>query len=614
MTGADLLVRLLKAQGVPFVSTLCGNGLDPILSACKRHGLRLADVRNEQAAGYMADAVGRLTRGVGVATSSSGVAHLNALTGLANAYFDGAPMLLITGASDSRTAGMGNFQDLDHVALARPLCKLARRVDRPERIALCVREAFAAARSGRPGPVHLTISSDVLNAPVEDSGLERPVTGTDRGTAAAGLSLAAVPATPPSQADPQIVREAVELLGRAARPVLVAGSGVFYACAEESLRRLAQAVGLPIVTPIWDRGAVSRPMAEYLGVIGAASGGPAVLSDVDLLVLVGCRVDYRLGYLKPPAVPATARVVRIDRDPVELNQGVLPDVGILGDPSVVLHQVWEEWLRRHLPVRADWLREAQNRNQRFRARWAGPPPPGLMTGHHLVEALRGVLTDETIFLIDGGNIGQWAHVLVWDRYPGHWLTCGASAVVGWGLPAAIAAKLIHADRPVLLLSGDGAIGFTLAELETAVRLRAPVVAVVADDQAWGIVPATRSARWESRLRAFWALWTTPVWRRASEREARQLRSPARSRLPSARPSRQESPPCLKCQSRCAGRKIDRDSPVSRRRLAVTRGPDRTRARARPTLRSNDENKGIRLDEPGAGNGICFESRRVHVSG
>jgi acetolactate synthase-1/2/3 large subunit len=110
-----------------------------------------------------------------------------------------------------------------------------------------------------------------------------------------------------------------------------------------------------------------------------------------------------------------------------------------------------------------------------------------MTGHHLVEALRGVLTDEMLFLIDGGNIGQWAHVLLWDRYPGHWLTCGASAVVGWGLPAAIAAKLVHPARPVLLLSGDGALGFTITELETAVRLRTPIVVVVADDQAWGIV-------------------------------------------------------------------------------------------------------------------------------
>jgi acetolactate synthase-1/2/3 large subunit len=487
MTGADLLVQLLKAQNVPFVSTLCGNGLDPLYVACKRHSLRLIDVRNEQAAGYMADAIGKLTRHVGICTSSSGVAHINALTGVTNAYFDGTPLLLLTGASESRTAGMGNFQDLDQVTLARPLCKLAQRVDRPERIALAVREALAVAMSGRPGPVHLTIPGDVLHAAVNDADAERLFAGTGGSERTAGRSFGAVPAPPPASGDPALVREAVNLLARARRPLLVAGSGVFYASAEEALGRLAAAAGTPVVTPIWDRGAVSRPMPEYLGVIGAASGAPPLLADADLILLVGSRVDYRVGYLKAPAVSADARLLRIDRDPAELNQGVLPDVGILGDPSVVLKQIWEEWLRRHLAPNAGWLREAQARNQRFRAGWAKPPAAGSMSGHHLVEALRSVLSDETIFLIDGGNIGQWAHVLLWDRYPGHWLTCGASAVVGWGLPAAIAAKLLHPDRPVLLLSGDGAIGFTIAELETAVRHHANVVVVVADDQAWGIV-------------------------------------------------------------------------------------------------------------------------------
>jgi len=477
MTGADLLVSQLKAQGVPFVPTLCGNGLDPFYVACKRHGLRLVDVRNEQAAGYMADAVGRLTRRVGVCSASSGVAHVNALTGVTNAYFDGSPMLLFTGASDSRTTGLGNFQDLDHVALARPICKLAQRVDRPERIPVVVNEAFAIARSGRPGPVHVTIPGDVLQATVNETDLGRWLAG----------GKGAQAASPRSAADPDLVREAVDLLADAKRPLLVAGSGVFYADAEEPLRDLATAVGLPIVTPIWDRGAVGRPLAEFLGVIGAASGEPALLSDADLVLLAGARVDYRVGYLKPPAVSARARVLRLDREPSELNQGARPDLGLLGDVAVVLKQLTEEWQRRHLSARKTWLAEAQARNRRFRARWARAPAAPPLTGQHLVEGLRPMLTDDVLFLIDGGNIGQWAHVLLWDRYPGHWLTCGASAVVGWGLPAAIAAKLLHPRRPVLLLSGDGALGFTIAELEIAVRHKLPIVVVVADDQAWGIV-------------------------------------------------------------------------------------------------------------------------------
>src|SRR5262249_20834899 len=338
MTGADLLVRQLKPHGVPCVRTLGGNGRDPFYVACKRHDLRLVDVRNEQAAGYMADAVGRLTRRVGVCSASSGVAHVNALTGVTNAYFDGSPMLLFTGASDSRTTGLGNFQDLDHVSLARPICKLAQRIDRPERIPVTVNEAFTIARSGRPGPVHVTIPGDVLQATVNETDLRRWQAG-GRGAQAA---------SPRSAADPDLVREAVELLADAKRPLLVAGSGVFYADAEEPLRNLATAVGLPIVTPIWDRGAVGRPLAEFLGVIGAASGEPALLADADLILLAGARVDYRVGYLKPPAVSARARVLRLDREPSELNQGALPDLGLLGDVAVVLKQLTDEWQRRHL--------------------------------------------------------------------------------------------------------------------------------------------------------------------------------------------------------------------------------------------------------------------------
>jgi len=487
MTGADVVARQLQTHGVAFVSTLCGNGLDPFLAACARHGMRLVDVRNEQAAGYMADAVGRLTRRVGVCSASSGVAHVNALTGLTNAYFDGSPVLLLTGASSSRTAGMGNFQDLDHVALARPVCKLAQRVDRPERIALAVHEAVAAAESGRPGPVHLCIPGDVLRATVNEADVQRWLVEANGPRRAGGTSPAASGATPPAAPDADLVREAVDVLARSERPLLVAGSGVFYAGAEGPLRRLAAAVGAPVVTPIWDRGSVSRPTPEFLGVIGAASGGPALLGDADVIVLAGAQVDYRVGYMKPPAMAPGARVIRVDCEPGELNQGVSPDVGLLGDPGVVLAQLCDQWQRRHLAARADWLREAQKRNAQYRARWATSPAVPPMTGQHLVEALRPVLTDETIFLIDGGNIGQWAHVLLWDRYPGHWLTCGASAVVGWGLPGAIGAKLLHPDRPVLLLSGDGAIGFTIAEIETAVRHRVPIVVVVADDQAWGIV-------------------------------------------------------------------------------------------------------------------------------
>ena len=166
MLGVELFVQELKARGIPFIATTCGHGLNDFHKACEDAGLKLIDARNEQAAGYMAEVAGRLTRQVGVCAASSGVAHVNAMTGMVNAYFDGAPALFITGSAATQTMGKGHFQDLDQVALAAPVCKYARTINQPERIRQFVHEAFSAALSGRPGPVHLTFPTDIQAAEV----------------------------------------------------------------------------------------------------------------------------------------------------------------------------------------------------------------------------------------------------------------------------------------------------------------------------------------------------------------------------------------------------------------------------------------------------------------
>jgi acetolactate synthase I/II/III large subunit len=166
LNGSDLLVEMLKARGVTFVATVSGNGLNPFFVSCARRGIRVVDFRNEQAASYAADAYARLTGKVGVCAVSSGVAHVNAFSGLINAFFDGAPVFLFTGASAQSHTDVGRFQDMDQVAMAAPLCKYAREVHQAERIPFYVHEAFSHAVAGRPGPVHLTIPLDVLDAEV----------------------------------------------------------------------------------------------------------------------------------------------------------------------------------------------------------------------------------------------------------------------------------------------------------------------------------------------------------------------------------------------------------------------------------------------------------------
>jgi len=475
MTGADLLVEELRARGVQFISTLNGHGLDPLYLACRRAGMRMIDVRNEQAAAYMAEVTGRLGRSVGVCAVSGAVAHANALTGVLNAHLDGAPMLLITGITPLARMGYGDFQDFNPVPTAAPICKYARLVDAPERTGQMVHEAFVAATAGRPGPVHLALPIDVASAELDPARVPRP--GMRSGEV---RHRGAAPA--------ELVDEAARLIRDALRPLLVAGSGVYYSRGERALAEFTARQQIPTVTPIWDRGSVPEPVDTFLGVIGAASGGAKLLGEADLIIMAGAEFDYRVGQLSPPAVAQGAKMIRIHADEACLRNGLEADLSIHAAPGTALRQLAEACGRLGCPPAGAWLAEARQRRDAYRRQClaAADKLPGGTNGRDVVLAVGEVLANETVLLVDGGNIGQWFHQLLLDRSPGHWVTCGASGVVGWGLPGAVAARALYPDRPVILLSGDGAFTFTVAELECASRQGLPFVAVVADDERWGI--------------------------------------------------------------------------------------------------------------------------------
>jgi acetolactate synthase-1/2/3 large subunit len=472
-TAADLLVEELQARGVTFVATLNGYGLNPFYVACKKAGMRMIDVRNEQAAGYMAEVTGRLTRSVGVCAVSGAVAHANALTGVLNAWFDGVPMLLITGMTPLGRLGIGDFQDFNPVPMAEPICKYARIVDVPERVPDIVHHAFTAATTGRPGPVHLALPIDVASAEVDPAAVQRSRVRSGQ-------------VRIHGAADPALIDQAVQLLEVADRPLVVAGSGVYYARGENALADFITRQQIPVVVPIWDRGPIPQPLDAFMGVIGAATGGPRLLPDSDCILLLGTEFDYRIGQLAPPAVRADATVIRIHADEARLRRGSEADLSIHASPAAALKQLTEACRQANCPPKESWLTEAASRRDTYRTDCLTKTLSGSVTGRDVVLAIREVLTDETIMLVDGGNIGQWFHQLLTDQYPGHWVTCGASGVVGWGLPGALAARALHPDPPVLLLSGDGSFTFTVAELECAARQNLHFVAVVADDQQWGI--------------------------------------------------------------------------------------------------------------------------------
>jgi thiamine pyrophosphate-dependent acetolactate synthase large subunit-like protein len=226
---------------------------------------------------------------------------------------------------------------------------------------------------------------------------------------------------------------------------------------------------IPVVTPIWDRGSIDRPSRVFFGVAGAATGGPAILSDADCILLAGAEIDYRIGYLLPPDVRPGARVL-------PFRKGWDALAAACYDQNTNARQAWL--------AECVWRRNEFRRGVRQRAEEQSRAG---MHAFDIIRAIESVFTEHPVLLIDGGSIGQWAHQLLCsDRYPGDWLTCGRSGVVGWGMAGAMAARLAFPKRPVILLSGDGAFTFNVADIESAVRQKLPFVAIVADDQGWGI--------------------------------------------------------------------------------------------------------------------------------
>jgi acetolactate synthase-1/2/3 large subunit len=449
--AVEFFVDELKSRGVDFISALCGHGLDPLFFAARRAGIRIVDVRNEQTAAYIADYFGRATRRVGVCASSSGVAVANALTGVMNAWFDHSPMLYISGAAASSTLGLGAFQDSPHVAMAHPITKLSASILHPERVLQILDQAWETARALPCGPVHLEFPMDVQTAAIDAAAFIRPV--------------AQRPA--PTTHTPAYLQQLARALIESQRPLIIAGTEVYYAREGADLLDFAERYAIPIQTPIWDRGIVDAPHPLFMGVIGAASGGPALLEQSDC-VLLAAASDYRLGYLQ-----TSQKVHRLTRGWRALSE-YATDIGV---------RPFTEWSTAARRARNDYTAEIARRAaaQRVASR---------LHAIDVVHAIGQALPPHGALLIDGGSIGQWAHQLLCEnRYPSYWLTCGRSGVVGYGLGGAMAARLAFPDRPILLLSGDGAFTFTVAEIECAVRQRLPFVAVVADDHCWGITHA-----------------------------------------------------------------------------------------------------------------------------
>lgn len=458
--GGELVARSLKAQGVSTIYTLCGGHVMPIYDGCVNNGITVIDTRHEQAAAHAADAHARLTRNIGAAVVTAGPGVTDAITGIANAYEARSPVLLIGGAAPLRTKGMGALQEMPQTGLFRDITKTSFTITETERIPEQLAEAYTAALSGRPGPVFVELPFDVLFNAVE------PPPIPDR------VRIA------PIEPEPGAITRLFELLRTAQKPIIIAGTQVYWDDASLALRELTDQTCIPVFTNGGGRGTL--PMTHPHCFKSARS---AALRKSDLVMLIGTPLDFRLKYGQEDWNPE-AKLIQIENDPSELNHNRQADVAMVADARWVLEALSEglQGIRYD-----DWLSEIRQQEDRKNAeleQWK--QLPDIPLNHFCFgAALNDVIDENTIVIGDGGDIVSACAKVIDITSPGQWLDPGPLGCLGVGMPFALAAKHLYPKKRVLVISGDGSFGLNGFEFDTALRFNLPIVCIVGNDAGWG---------------------------------------------------------------------------------------------------------------------------------
>ena len=464
--GGRLVAKVLKAAGVDCVFTLSGGHVMGIYDGCLDEGIDVVDVRHEQAAVHAADAWARLHPGrVGVAILTAGPGVTDGVTGVANAWRASSPIIVFGGQGPFANLRRGSLQEMDHVGVMRPITKWADACYQTERIPEYVELAIRHALSGVPGPSFLEIPMDVLHAPVET---EPPMPA---------LRDYRVRNAAPDDA----IREALDVLAGAQRPMVMAGTGVKWSEGQTALIELLDATDLPVFCNGMGRGAVPWDHPSFLNRCRKDA-----LAGADAVVLAGTPLDFRMKF--GATIPADAKIVQLDLDETLIGQNRAADVGLVGNLGATFARMLELMAAddRKLSF-AGWRDELRERETEleagFRSQLDSDEIP--IDPLRLCREIAGVVTDDMIVIGDGGDIvAQAAKVL---RVPkdGLWMDPGPLGTLGVGMPFALAAQRAHPDRRVLIVYGDGSFGLNGFEFDTAVRFGLPIVGVVGNDAAWG---------------------------------------------------------------------------------------------------------------------------------
>jgi acetolactate synthase-1/2/3 large subunit len=484
LVGGHVVARQLQAEGVSCLFTLCGGHVAPIYDGCLRYGIDIIDTRHEQAAVHAADGWARLTRTAGVAIVTAGPGVTDGVTGVANAFQASIPIVVLGGASELRFRGKGALQELEQTSMMAPITKASFCATDPRRLGEYIRTAFRIATSGVPGPVFIELPFDVLTAQVQDPGFPPPALSWPR-----------------QPGDPDAVAAAARLLDQAQKPILFVGSQVFWDGAAGELRRLAERAQVPVFMNAMGRGSLpsDHPLAF-------ANARKLAFRSTDLVLVVGTPLDFRVGY--GAGINQPAKIVQIDRNPAVIGQNRAAEVAILGDARSILGQLADAVSSD--TGRAAWVKEMRASEDKKTAELMvhAMNDSSPINHYRLGKAIADSIDEETIVIGDGGDCVALGSKVIPRGVPGTWMDPGPLGCLGIGAPFAIAAKKLHPNRKVLVLSGDGSFGLNGFDFDTCLRFGLPVTVVVGNDAAWGQIRGPQVMIFGAERAPATSLWPT----------------------------------------------------------------------------------------------------------
>ncbi len=468
ISGGHLVAKALKNEGVDVIFTLCGGHIIDIYDGCLDEGIKIVDVRHEQVAAHAADGYARQTGKPGCAVVTAGPGTTNAMTGIANAFRAESPMLLIGGQGSLTQHKMGSLQDLPHVDMMTPITKFASTVASTERITDMISMAFRECYNGAPGPSFLEIPRDVLDAKVDFSAARLPAAGRYR-------------ASTKAIGDPADIEKLADILVGSERPCVLLGTQVWTCAGTDAARDFVRTLNIPAYMNGSGRGTLPPGDPHHFHRTRRLA-----FDKADVIVIVGTPFDFRMGYGK--RLRADATVVQIDMDYRTVGKNRDISLGLVGDVGAFLKAVTDAAtgrVDRGAGRRKAWMEELRaeevRSTEKLMPMFTSDSVP--IHPYRVAWEINEFLTDDTIYIGDGGDVVTISAQAVQPHSPGHWMDPGPLGTLGVGTAFALAAKLAHPQKEVLCYYGDGAFAMTGFDMETANRFNAPFLAVIGNNSA-----------------------------------------------------------------------------------------------------------------------------------